>query len=220
MSWSFLSKTIKGTDGVIAHKSMCPIFIGLRNFKDEENESTREYRVELETKRVRRIRNVRDTRRSEQKLKTLISKEMGSLGDELSLGQRRHSSIPTTICRSKIMNVAVEQGCKLEEHVQKLEEEKRKIQGSELELPLCLQMLNDGSSDSSEAISYLKKETETDTQPLLKDFISLSKPFREEHDEELFKEKKFQLWRENDHISNARFSDTLEIEVIIRTLKT
>lgn len=75
---------------------------------------------------------------------------MGSLGDELSLGQRRHSSIPTTICRSKIMNVAVEQGCKLEEHVQKLEEEKRKIQGSELELPLCLQMLNDGSSDSSE----------------------------------------------------------------------
>ncbi|CAN6998190.1 unnamed protein product [Brassica rapa subsp. trilocularis] len=130
---------------------------------------------------------------------------MGSLGDELSLGQRRHSSIPTTICRSKIMNVAVEQGCKLEEHVQKLEEEKRKIQGSELELPLCLQMLND-------AISYLKKETETDTQPLLKDFISLSKPFREEHDEELFKEKKFQLWRKNDHISNARFSDTLEIE--------
>ncbi|CAN7105131.1 transcription factor HHO6 [Brassica rapa] len=130
---------------------------------------------------------------------------MGSLGDELSLGQRRHSSIPTTICRSKIMNVAVEQGCKLEEHVQKLEEEKRKIQGSELELPLCLQMLND-------AISYLKKETETDTQPLLKDFISLSKPIREEHDEELFKEKKFQLWRENDRISNARFSDTLEIE--------
>ncbi|KAH0879333.1 LOW QUALITY PROTEIN: hypothetical protein HID58_066727 [Brassica napus] len=70
------------------------------------------------------------------------------------------------------------------------------------------------------AISYLKKETETDTQPLLKDFISLSKPIREEHDEEgeeLFKEKKFQLWRENDHISNARFSDTkikntLEIE--------
>lgn len=70
------------------------------------------------------------------------------------------------------------------------------------------------------AISYLKKETETDTQPLLKDFISLSKPIREEHDEELFKEKKFQLWRENDRISNARFSDTLEIEVIIRTLKT
>ena len=34
------------------------------------------------------------------------------------------------------------------------------------------------------AISYLKKETETDTQPLLKDFISLSKPIREEHDEE------------------------------------
>ncbi|KAF3609420.1 hypothetical protein DY000_02048355, partial [Brassica cretica] len=56
--------------------------------------------------------------------------------------------------------------------------------------------------------------------PLLKDFISLSKPIREEHDEEgkeLFKEKKFQLWRENDHISNTRFSDTkikntLEIE--------
>ncbi|KAL0815382.1 hypothetical protein Bca101_071826 [Brassica carinata] len=110
-------------------------------------------------------------------------------------------------------------GDELKEHVKKLEEEKRKIQGSELELPLCLQILNDGSSDSS-TISYLKKETETDTQPLLKDFISLSKPIREEHDEEgeeLFKEKKFQLWRENDHISNARFSDTkikntLEIE--------
>lgn len=70
------------------------------------------------------------------------------------------------------------------------------------------------------AISYLKKETEMDdTQPLLKDFISLSRPIREEHVEELFKEKKFQLWRENDHISNKRFSDkkiknTLEIEVI------
>ncbi|CAN7045744.1 unnamed protein product [Brassica oleracea var. botrytis] len=146
---------------------------------------------------------------------------MGSLGDELSLGQRRHSSIPTTTCvfpkkASKIMNVAVEKGCKLEEHVKKLEEEKRKIQGSELELPLCLQILNDASSDSS-TISYLKKETETDTQPY---FISLGKPIREEHDEEgeeLFKEKKFQLWRENDHISNAGFSDTkikntLEIE--------
>ncbi|KAF3583356.1 hypothetical protein F2Q69_00029603 [Brassica cretica] len=131
---------------------------------------------------------------------------MGSLGDELSLGQRRHSSILTTTCvfpekTSKIMNVAVEKGCKLEEHVKKLEEEKRKIQGSELELPLYLHILNDGSSDSS-------------------NFISLCKPIREEHDEEgeeLFKEKKFQLWRENDHISNTRFSDTkikntLEIE--------
>ncbi|KAF8116683.1 hypothetical protein N665_0015s0057 [Sinapis alba] len=143
---------------------------------------------------------------------------MGSLGDELSLGPTRHSYIPTTICgfptkASKIMNVAVEKGCKLEEHIKKLEEEKRKIQGSELELPLCLQILND-------AISYLKKETEMDTQPLLKDFISLSKPMREEHDEEreeIFKGKKFQLCRENDHIPNARFSDkkiknTLEIE--------
>lgn len=68
---------------------------------------------------------------------------MGSLGDELTLGQRRHCSIPTKA--STIMNVAVEKGCKLEEHVKKLEEEKRKIQGSELELPLCLQILNDGS---------------------------------------------------------------------------
>lgn len=68
---------------------------------------------------------------------------MGSLGDELSLGQRRHSSIPTKA--SKMMNVTVEKGCKLEEHVKKLEEEKSKIQGSELELPLCLQILNDGS---------------------------------------------------------------------------
>lgn len=97
-----------------------------------------------------------------RKLKTLLSKEMGSLGDELSLGQRRHSSIPTTTCvfpkkASKIMNVAVEKGCKLEEHVKKLEEEKRKIQGSELELPLCLQILNDGSSDSSSIIRRLLK---------------------------------------------------------------
>lgn len=54
---------------------------------------------------------------------------MGSLGDELSLG---------SICGSlrgvsKIMNV------------KKLEEEKRKIESSELELPLSLQLLNDGS---------------------------------------------------------------------------
>lgn len=65
---------------------------------------------------------------------------MGSLGDELSLGSRRHSSMPTTIYgfptkASKIMNV------------QKLEEEKMKIQGSDLDLPLCLQILNDGLCD-------------------------------------------------------------------------
>ncbi|KAL0864567.1 hypothetical protein Bca101_043685 [Brassica carinata] len=52
------------------------------------------------------------------------------------------------------------------------------------------------------------------------DGILWHKPIREEHEEEreeVFKEKKFQLWRENDLISNARFSDkkinnTLEIE--------
>lgn len=103
------------------------------SYEWEEKESTREYRVELETKRVRRIRNVRDTRRSEQlffsfkytphrnllaflflqsiffvffisffrKLKTLLSKEMGSLGDELSLGQRRHSSSDNDPCVSE-----------------------------------------------------------------------------------------------------------------------
>ncbi|CAH2036243.1 unnamed protein product [Thlaspi arvense] len=148
---------------------------------------------------------------------------MGSLGDELSLGLRRHSTMPITICgfprkASKIMSVAVEKGCKLDERVQKLEEEKRKIQGCELELPLCLEILND-------AISYLKEEnkrcSEMDTQPLLKDFISLNKPIREEHEEEeewrqgdeLVKEKKLQLWREDDHIStNGRFSNKLEIE--------
>lgn len=61
---------------------------------------------------------------------------MGSLGDELSLG---------SICGSrrgvsKIMNVVA-----VEEHVKKLEEEKRKIESSELELPMSLQLLNDGS---------------------------------------------------------------------------
>lgn len=65
---------------------------------------------------------------------------MGSLGDELSLGSRRHCSMPTTIYGfptnpSKITNV------------KKLEEEKMKIQGSDLELPLCLQILNDGLCD-------------------------------------------------------------------------
>ncbi|KAF8081874.1 hypothetical protein N665_0861s0008 [Sinapis alba] len=118
---------------------------------------------------------------------------MGSLGDELSLGSRRPTSMPTTIYgfptkASKIMNV------------KKLEEEKRKIQGSDLDLPLCLQILND-------AISYLNKEenkrcSEMDTQPLLKR-------------EELVKEEKLQLWRENDLISNGRFLDTkikLDIE--------
>lgn len=124
---------------------------------------------------------------------------MGSLGDELSLGSRRHSSMPTTIYgfptkASKIMNV------------QKLEEEKMKIQGSDLDLPLCLQILND-------AISYLKEESkrcsEMDTQPLLKDFISGDGPLLKRE------EKKLQLWRENDHISSGRFSDTnnkLDIE--------
>lgn len=124
---------------------------------------------------------------------------MGSLGDELSLGSRRHSSMPTTIYgfptkASKIMNV------------QKLEEEKMKIQGSDLDLPLCLQILND-------AISYLKEESkrcsEMDTQPLLKDFISGDGPLLKRE------EKKLQLWRENDQIPSGRFSDTnnkLDIE--------
>ncbi|KAJ4917569.1 Homeodomain-like superfamily protein [Raphanus sativus] len=117
---------------------------------------------------------------------------MGSLGDELSLGSRRPTSIPTTIYgfptkAYKIMNV------------EKLEEEKMKIQGSDLDLPLCLQILND-------AISYLKEESkrcsEMDTQPLLRDFIS--------GDGLLLKreEKKLELWREDDHIPNGRFSDT------------
>lgn len=59
------------------------------------------------------------------------------------------------------------------------------------------------------------------TQPLLKDFISLDKPIREQGDgidmqllkrEELMKENKFQQWKANDHFSNHRFSDT-KIEV-------
>ncbi|KAL1190800.1 Transcription factor HHO6 [Cardamine amara subsp. amara] len=102
---------------------------------------------------------------------------MGSLGDELSLG----SMLPITICDSR-------RG--VEEHVKKLEEEKRKIHGSQLELPLCLQILND-------AILYLKDENKNcseidDTQrPLLKDFISLNKPIPEE-------KKKFHQWNSND----------------------
>uniref|UniRef100_A0A1J3J8V8 Protein PHR1-LIKE 1 n=1 Tax=Noccaea caerulescens TaxID=107243 RepID=A0A1J3J8V8_NOCCA len=118
----------------------------------------------------------------------------------------------TTICGfprkgSKIINVS-------EEHVKKLEEEKRKIEDCDLELPLCLEILND-------AISYLKEENkrcaEMNTQPLLKDFISLDKPIREQGDgidsqllkrEELVKENKFQQWKANGHFSNHRFSDT------------
>ncbi|CAF2054634.1 hypothetical protein Bca4012_097914 [Brassica carinata] len=118
---------------------------------------------------------------------------MGSLGDELSLGSRRHCSMPTTIYGfptnpSKITNV------------KKLEEEKMKIQGSDLELPLCLQILND-------AISCLKEESkrcsEMDTQPLSKDFISGDGPLLKREEKKLL-----QLWREDDHISNGRFSDT------------
>ncbi|CAA7048291.1 unnamed protein product [Microthlaspi erraticum] len=145
---------------------------------------------------------------------------MGSFGDELSLGLRRHSSMlpMNTISgfprkASKIIiNVS-------EEHVEKLEEEKRKIEDCDLQLPLCLEILNN-------AISYLKEETkrcsEMNTQPLLKDFISLNnnKPIREEHKEEdgiemqllrreeLMKENKFLQWKANDHFSNHRFSDT------------
>ncbi|CAN6927532.1 unnamed protein product [Brassica oleracea] len=115
---------------------------------------------------------------------------MGSLGDELSLGSRRHCSMPTTIYGfpTKITNV------------KKLEEEKMKIQGSDLELPLCLQILND-------AISCLKEESkrcsEMDTQPLSKDFISGDGPLLKREEKKLL-----QLWREDDHISNGRFSDT------------
>ncbi|KAG2328364.1 hypothetical protein Bca52824_011092 [Brassica carinata] len=61
---------------------------------------------------------------------------------------------------------------------------------------------------------------ERDNEEVKADENSIAKPIREEHEEEreeVFKEKKFQLWRENDLISNARFSDkkinnTLEIE--------
>ncbi|XP_010461797.1 PREDICTED: myb family transcription factor EFM-like [Camelina sativa] len=131
---------------------------------------------------------------------------MGSLGDELSLG---------SICGSRrgvIMNVvAIE-----DEHVKKLEEEKRKIESSQLELPLSLQLLND-------AILYLKEEnkrcSEMNTQPLLKDFISLDKPMSEEIDmqllkrDELIREKKFQQWRAiDDHISNTKTKNKLGVQ--------
>ncbi|CAH8312164.1 unnamed protein product [Eruca vesicaria subsp. sativa] len=85
---------------------------------------------------------------------------------------------------------------------QKLEEEKIKIQASVLDLPLCLQILND-------AILYFKEEnkrcSEMDTQPLLKDFISGDGPLLKRE------EKKLQLWTENDHIPNGRFSDTKQL---------
>ncbi|CAH8255076.1 unnamed protein product [Arabidopsis lyrata] len=126
---------------------------------------------------------------------------MGSLGDELSLG--------SIFGRGVSMNVvAVE---RVDEHVKKLEEEKRKIESFELELPLSLQILND-------AILYLKDKRclEMETQPLLKDFISFN---REEGEielvkrDELMREKKFQQWKANDdHISNRRFSDTSKIK--------
>ncbi|KAG2328033.1 hypothetical protein Bca52824_010761 [Brassica carinata] len=87
-------------------------------------------------------------------------------------------------------------------NVQKHEEEKMKIQASDLELPLCLQILND-------AISYFKEEnkrcSEMDNQPLLKDFISGDGPLLKRE------EKKLHLWRENDHIPNRRFSDTKQL---------
>lgn len=60
---------------------------------------------------------------------------MGSLGDELSLGSIFRRGVSMNV-------VAVE---KVDEHVKKLEEEKRKIESCELELPLSLQLLNDGS---------------------------------------------------------------------------
>ncbi|KFK36001.1 hypothetical protein AALP_AA4G064900 [Arabis alpina] len=117
---------------------------------------------------------------------------MGSLGDELSLGSGFQVS--------KMMNVA--------EHIKKLEEEKRKIQDHhKLELPLCLEILNN-------AISCLKEENKKclvndDTKPLLKDFISLDKTIGEE-DDEVIKEKKFQQWKANDHILNQRFLERNE----------
>ncbi|KAG7594621.1 Homeobox-like domain superfamily [Arabidopsis thaliana x Arabidopsis arenosa] len=127
---------------------------------------------------------------------------MGSLGDELSLG--------SIFGRGVSMNVvAVE---KVDEHVKKLEEEKRKIESCKLELPLSLQILND-------AILYLKDKRclEMETQPLLKDFISLN---REEgvmelvKRDELMREKKFQQWKANDdHISNtSKIKSKFEIE--------
>ncbi|KAG7599962.1 Homeobox-like domain superfamily [Arabidopsis suecica] len=126
---------------------------------------------------------------------------MGSLGDELSLGSIFRRGVSMNV-------VAVE---KVDEHVKKLEEEKRKIESCKLELPLSLQILND-------AILYLKDKRclEMETQPLLKDFISLN---REEgvmelvKRDELMREKKFQRWKANDdHISNRRFSDTSKIK--------
>lgn len=74
------------------------------------------------------------------------------------------------------------------------------------------------------AILCLKEEnkrcSEMDTQPLLKDFISVNKPIREEIDmqllkrDELTREKKFQQWRANDdHISTTKIKNKLGIEV-------
>lgn len=56
-----------------------------------------------------------------------------------------------------------------------------------------------------------------DTQPLLRDFIS--------GDGLLLKreEKKLELWREDDHIPNGRFSDTnnkLDVEVRVSDIET
>lgn len=127
---------------------------------------------------------------------------MGSLGDELSLG--------SIFGRGVSMNVvAVE---KVDEHVKKLEEEKRKLESCQLELPLSLQILND-------AILYLKDKrcSEMETQPLLKDFISVNKPIQGERGiellkrEELMREKKFQQWKANDD-HTSKIKSKLEIK--------
>ncbi|EFH67779.1 myb family transcription factor [Arabidopsis lyrata subsp. lyrata] len=118
---------------------------------------------------------------------------MGSLGDELSLG--------SIFGRGVSMNVvAVE---RVDEHVKKLEEEKRKIESFELELPLSLQILND-------AILYLKDKRclEMETQPLLKDFISFNELVKRD---ELMREKKFQQWKANDD-HTSKIKSKLEIE--------
>ncbi|CAH8359546.1 unnamed protein product [Eruca vesicaria subsp. sativa] len=61
----------------------------------------------------------------------------------------------------------------------------------------------------NDAILYFKEEnkrcSEMDTQPLLKYFISGDGPLLKRE------EKKLQMWTENDHIPNGRFSDTKQL---------
>lgn len=57
-----------------------------------------------------------------------------------------------------------------------------------------------------------------DTQPLLRDFISGDGPLLKREEK-----KKLELWREDDHIPNGRFSDTnnkLDVEVRVSDIET